>query len=151
MIRTIATNATRRSVATLAAVLATLVLLAMPAAAEQTTEQAAIDVVNAFIAGWSTPGAGATRLAPNASVRLIEDQPAIVGPDAFKAAFQSFMTPGVSIEVDTRETTAYGGIVVNRRVDTVKTAGKPDQVYPVVGVFVVRDGKIVEWVDYHDK
>ncbi len=151
MIRTIATNAAHRAVATLTTLLATLVLLAMPASAEQTTEQAAIDVVNAFIAGWSTPEAGATHLAPDARVRLIEDQPVIVGPDAFKAAFQSFMTPGVSIEVDTRETTAYGGIVVNRRVDTVKTAGKPDQVYPVVGVFVVRDGKIVEWVDYHDK
>jgi len=26
-----------------------------------------------------------------------------------------------------------------------------DQVFPVVGVFVVKDGRITEWVDYLDK
>ena len=40
---------------------------------------------------------------------------------------------------------------MNRRIDTMKTAGKPDQVFKVVGVFVVKDGKIVEWADYLEK
>jgi limonene-1,2-epoxide hydrolase len=40
---------------------------------------------------------------------------------------------------------------MNKRNDTLKTEGKPDQVFPVVGVFLVKDGKITEWTDYLDK
>ena len=45
----------------------------------------------------------------------------------------------------------HGPVVMNKRIDTMKTAGKPDQVFPVVGVFIVKKGKITEWTDYLDK
>ena len=61
------------------------------------------------------------------------------------------MTPGMTLEVDTLSTTAHGPVVLNKRIDTLKTQGKPEQVFPVVGVFVVKNGKIEEWADYLDK
>jgi len=78
----------------------------------------------------------------------VEDQPATVGPVAALAAFRSFLVPGVTVDVEVLETTVHGPVVVNTRIDTVKTEGKPDQLYPVTGVFVVKNGKIVEWTDY---
>jgi limonene-1,2-epoxide hydrolase len=57
----------------------------------------------------------------------------------------------MTLTVETLSTTAHGPVVLNKRIDTLKTLDKPDQVFPVVGVFVVKDGKITEWVDYLDK
>lgn len=111
-------------------------------------ESANIGVVDGFIAAWSDPDRAVTFLSNDASVRMVEDQPPVVGQQAVLAAFKSFMTPGVTLTVETLETTAYGPVVVNRRVDTLKEPGKPDQVFPVAGVFIVKHGKIVEWTDY---
>ena len=111
-------------------------------------ERANLKVVSAFMSSWNTPDKTAQYLAPKASVRMVEDQPPAVGPDAVVAAFKSFLVPGVRVEVDVLETIVHGPVVVNSRIDTVKTDGKPDALYPVTGVFVVKDGKIVEWTDY---
>ncbi|HTJ62921.1 MAG TPA: limonene-1,2-epoxide hydrolase family protein [Alphaproteobacteria bacterium] len=120
-------------------------------AAETATEKANVKVVNDFIAAWNDPDKAVTFLADKASVRMVEDQPAVVGPQAVGAAFKSFMTPGTSLTVKTLSTTVHGPVVLNKRVDTMKVPGKPDQAFPVAGVFVVKDGKIVEWADYLDK
>jgi limonene-1,2-epoxide hydrolase len=120
-------------------------------AEDSATEKANIKVVNDFIDSWSNPDEAVTFLAPDAAVRMIEDQPAVVGQTAIAEAFKSFMTPGVTLTVDTLETMAHGPIVMNKRIDTMKSTDKPDQVFPVVGVFVVREGKITEWTDYLDK
>ena len=119
--------------------------------AESATEKANVKVVNDFIAAWSNPDKAVVYLAPEAVVRMIEDQPAVVGQKAIGDAFKSFMTPGVALTVETLATTAHGPVVMNKRIDTMKTADQPDQVFPVVGVFVVKNGKITEWVDYLDK
>jgi limonene-1,2-epoxide hydrolase len=79
-----------------------------------------------------------------------EDKPAIVGPKAVAAAFKSFMPSGTTISVKILTSKANGPVVVNTRVDTLKTTGKPDQDFKVVGVFVVKNGKIKEWTDYLD-
>ena len=120
-------------------------------AAESATEKANVKVVNDFIAAWSNPDKAVVYLAPEAVVRMIEDQPAVVGQKAIGDAFKSFMTPGVALTVETLATTVHGPVVMNKRIDTMKTADKPDQVFPVVGVFVVKNGKITEWVDYLDR
>lgn len=120
-------------------------------AEDSATEKANIKVVNDFIDSWSNPDEAVTFLAPDASVRMIEDQPAVVGQAAIADAFKAFMTPGVTLTVDTLETMAHGPVVMNKRIDVMKTTDKPDQVFPVVGVFIVRDGKISEWTDYLDK
>jgi len=126
--------------------------LANSASAENNaTEKANVKVVNDFIAAWNTPDKAVSYLASDASVRMVEDQPAVVGPTAVNAVFKSFLTPGVTLEVKTLSTTAHGPVVLNKRIDTMKTPGKPDQVFPVAGVFVVKDGKIKEWADYLEK
>ncbi|MEZ4293164.1 MAG: limonene-1,2-epoxide hydrolase family protein [Myxococcota bacterium] len=33
----------------------------------------------------------------------------------------------------------------------MKTEGEAEQVFPVVGVFLVKDGLIAEWTDYLDR
>jgi len=121
------------------------------APAPNAAEQANVAVVDGFIAAWSDPDAAVTYLAPEASVRMVEDQPPVVGQAAIAAAFKSFMTPGVTLKVETLRTTVHGPVVLNKRIDTLVTEGKPDQVFPVAGVFVVKNGKIVEWTDYLDK
>lgn len=112
--------------------------------------KANIKVVDDFIAAWNTPDKAVTFLADNASVRMEEDKPAIVGPAAVGAAFKGFMTGGVTIAVKIHKTMAEGPVVTNIRTDTLKTPGKPDQAFKVVGVFVVKGGKITEWTDYLD-
>ena len=135
--------------------LITLGLTALACAGESTeenvTQKANIQIVNDFMDAWSDPDKAVTYLDPNASVRMIEDQPAVVGRAAIADVFKSFMKPGVTLEVDTLESMARGPVVMNKRIDTMRTPGKPEQVFPVVGVFVVKDGKITEWTDYLDK
>jgi limonene-1,2-epoxide hydrolase len=115
---------------------------------ESASKNPNVQVVDAFIASWDDPDEAVTYLADDASVRMVEDEPAIVGPAAVAAAFKGFMTPGMTLTVETLSTTTHGPVVVNKRIDTLKTPDKPDQVFPVVGVFVVKNGKIVEWTDY---
>ena len=112
------------------------------------TERANLKVVAEFMSTWNTPDVAVGHLSENASVRMVEDQPAAVGRAAVAGAFKSFLVPGVRVEVEVLETTVHGPVVVNSRIDTVKTEGKPDEIYPVTGVFVVKNGKIVEWSDY---
>ncbi len=122
-----------------------------PDAAPSPAERANVQVVDDFIAAWDDPDRAVTYLAPQAAIRMIEDQPPIVGRQAIAEAFKGFMAPGVTLTVETLETTVHGPIVMNKRIDTLKTEGKPDQVFPVVGVFLVKNGEITEWTDYLDK
>jgi limonene-1,2-epoxide hydrolase len=152
-VKKISTLFTRRhllAVGALAGVLA-LGITGPAGAARSDTEKTDVKVVKDFIAAWSDPDKAVTFLADNASVRMEEDKPPVVGPAAVAAAFKSFMTPGTTLSVKVNQTFAKGPVVVNSRVDTLKTAGKPDQSFPVVGVFVVKNGKIAEWTDYLDK
>lgn len=121
------------------------------AAEDETTENANVEIVNDFIAAWDDPDEAVGFLAENASVRMIEDQPPVVGRKAIAEVFKSFMKPGVTLTVETFETTSRGPVVVNRRVDTMTTPEKGAEIFPVIGVFVVKSGKIIEWTDYLDK
>jgi limonene-1,2-epoxide hydrolase len=87
-------------------------------------------------------------LAPDCSVRVMDSQPFLTGPAAVAAAFKSYATHGERFKVEYVSTFAKGPIVVTDRVDTQITAGKPGPKFPVVGVFLVKDGKIKEWTDY---
>jgi len=146
-------NITRRNVFVAGALGAVAVTgLAKTAAAEAKgdTQKANIKVVNDFIKAWDDPDKSVTFLADNASVRMVEDQPAIVGPTAVAAAFKGFMGPGVKLSVKILKTDAEGPVVTNKRVDTMTVPGKPAQAFPVIGVFVVKKGKIIEWTDWLD-
>jgi limonene-1,2-epoxide hydrolase len=114
------------------------------------TQAANLKVVADFIAAWNTPDKAVTYLADDAAVRMVEDQPPVIGPAATTAAFKSFMGHGETIDVQILHSFTEGPVVTNIRVDTLKTPGKADQVFKVVGVFVVKKGKIKEWTDYLD-
>jgi limonene-1,2-epoxide hydrolase len=113
-------------------------------------QKANIKVVNDFIKAWDDPDKSVTFLADNASVRMVEDQPPVIGPAAVGAAFKGFMGPGVKLSVKILKTYAEGPVVTNKRVDTLTAPGKDPQAFKVVGVFVVKKGKITEWTDYLD-
>ena len=55
-----------------------------------------------------------------------------------------------SYEYTTVNTAADGDIVMNERLDHVKGPDGKVHALPVMGTFVVRDGKITRWTDYWD-
>ena len=120
------------------------------AADEKSDAKANEKVVAGFIAAWKDPDKAVTFLADNCSVRMEEDKPAIMGPANVGAAFKGFMGPGVTLTVKILHTYAEGPLVTNKRIDTLTAPGKPPQPFPVVGVFIVKKGKITEWTDYLD-
>jgi limonene-1,2-epoxide hydrolase len=120
------------------------------AAEEKSDSKANVKVVEEFIKAWNDPDKSVTYLADNASVRMVEDQPAVVGPANVAAAFKGFMGHGEKLDVKILNTYAEGPVVTNKRIDTLTTPGKPPQGFKVVGVFIVKKGKIVEWADYLD-
>ena len=120
------------------------------AAEESAGAKANIKIVEDFIKAWNEPDKSVAYLADDASVRMVEDQPPVVGPAAVNAAFKGFMGHGETIDVKILKIFAEGPVVTNIREDTLKTPGKPDQKFKVVGVFVVKKGKIKEWTDYLD-
>ena len=107
-------------------------------------------VVKDFIAAWNDPDKAATFLADNCSVRMEEDKPAITGPANVAAAFKGFMGHGEKLDVKILKTFSEGPLVTNKRIDTLTTPDKKSQAFPVVGVFIVKKGKIAEWTDYLD-
>jgi limonene-1,2-epoxide hydrolase len=119
-------------------------------AGESAGAEANVKIVEDFIKSWNIADKSVTYLADDASVRMVEDQPPAVGPAAVNAVFKSFMGHGETIDVKILKTFAEGPVVTNIREDTLKTPGKPDQKFKVVGVFVVKKGKIKEWTDYLD-
>jgi len=120
------------------------------AAEEKSDSKANEKVVADFIAAWKDPDKAVTFLADNCSVRMEEDKPAIMGPANVGAAFKGFMGPGVTLTVKILHTYAEGPLVTNKRIDTLTAPGKPPQPFQVVGVFIVKKGKITEWTDYLD-
>jgi limonene-1,2-epoxide hydrolase len=116
-------------------------------------EQANLALVEAFLASWPAPDFDpdkvmATYLAPDCSVRVIDSQPFLHGPAAVAAAFKAYAPHGERFKADVLSSYARGPIVVTQRIDTQVTAGKAGPTFPVVGVFLVKDGMIKEWTDY---
>ena len=129
--------------------------LPRPAQAHAMTdsEKANVKFVTDFVKGWEAKKYDADKeyafyLAPEASVRMEEDKPPLIGPAAVAAESKKFMAGGARIEVKIHDTFARGPVVVNARTDIIKAPGKPDQEFKVAGVFVVKKGKIAEWTDY---
>jgi limonene-1,2-epoxide hydrolase len=55
-----------------------------------------------------------------------------------------------SYEYRTVNIVAEGNVVMNERVDMIKGADGNVHGLPVMGTFVLRDGKIARWTDYWD-
>ena len=112
-------------------------------------EQANVDVVNGFCDAWATRDAAniASFLSEDAVFRFTQDGDAATGSDTLRQQAEGFLADASEVLFDVLETYAIGPLVVNLRVDYFTNAGGPRNEFRVAGVFYVRDGKIVEWID----
>jgi limonene-1,2-epoxide hydrolase len=125
-------------------------LAADAAAAEPTAiEKANMDVVTAFCAAFS--GGDADKImaffADPCSYRVTEQRDPIKGRDAVATQIKGLVPRVQQFEV--LETFARGPMVFNERIDRFR----PDGTFPLkswhgVGVFLLKDKKIVEWQDF---
>ena len=112
-------------------------------------EKANIKLVTDFCHSWNEPDHAVTMLAPDASVRMYFDKPAIVGAAAVGEEMQKAMGLKDKVKVQIHKIFAEGPVVMTVRTDILTSPGKPDQVFNIVGIFNVRNGKIQEWIDYN--
>lgn len=116
-------------------------------AAEMTAaEKSNVDVVNRFCA--TVPGHDLGKVMAffedNGAYRMSERQEPSKGRQAVTEKIGSYLTQVVRFEV--LDTWARGPMVINERIDHF-TGGNLKS-WHGVGVFFLRDGKIVEWYDY---
>jgi limonene-1,2-epoxide hydrolase len=121
---------------------------ARPAAAAEMTadEKANVKVVNDFCAAW--PSHDLARVmaffADHGAYRMTETMEPAKGRDAVTARVKTIIDRVEKFEV--LDTFARGPMVINERID--RFSGGPLKAWHGVGVFFVKDGKIVEWYDY---
>jgi limonene-1,2-epoxide hydrolase len=110
------------------------------------TEKANVQIVNDFCASWPSHDIKkiTSYFADDGAYRMSEKQEPAKGREAFTAKMNSFVTQVVKFEV--LETMAKGPMVFNERVDHF--TGGALKSWHGVGVFYLRDGKIVDWYDY---
>jgi limonene-1,2-epoxide hydrolase len=85
---------------------------------------------------------------PSTCPVVFDDTTVHIGPKAMKNINSQFSDRGFTYEITIHDITTCGPVVMVTRTDTRQEAGKDDIPIPAVGVFAVRDGKIIEWVDY---
>jgi len=123
---------------------------AKPAAARDltATEKSNIRLVNEFSAAWATGDAAkvTSYLADDCVVRFLQNQEPVKG----RAAVAERLKGGLQnskIEFEVHETFVVGSLVANYRTDYITGKDGKRNAFRVGGVFYVRDGKIVEWID----
>jgi len=140
---------TRRSAFT-AAGLGLAAIAGMPgraSAAEMSAgEKANVQIVNDFCLAWPSHNIDKIMsfFAENCAYRVNEAQEPNKGRQAVMDRIKSFADRVQSFEV--METFARGPMVFNERKDHF--TGGPLKMWHGVGVFFLKEGKIVEWYDY---
>jgi len=124
--------------------------LAEPAAARDLTptEKANLKVVNDFAAAWATGDAAkvTSYLADDCVVRFLQTQEPVKGRTVVLERLKTGLQNS-KIEFEVHESFAVGPLVANYRTDYVTGKDGKRNTFRVGGVFYVRDGKIVEWID----
>ncbi len=116
-------------------------------AAEQTLdEQANVKLVNDFCAAW--PSHDLDRImaffADDGAYRMTETTPLADGRDAVSDRIQTILNNVDRFDV--LDTFARGPMVINERIDYFSNFSL--KTWHGVGVFFIREGKIVDWYDY---
>lgn len=104
-------------------------------------------VANFFVSG-NNPDQAASFFADEGKAYMEEGAAPVVGKKAIADSFRAITSGGTTITAKIISSYAAGPIVVNQRVDTMTIPGQPTQTFNLVGVLVLRDGKILEWRDY---
>ena len=109
-------------------------------------EKANVDAVTAFCAAW--PSHDVTKImsffADPCAYRVTETQEPAKGREAVTAKIASFVDRVQEFKV--LDTFAKGPMVFNERIDSFASGALRS--WHGVGVFFLKDGKIVEWYDY---
>jgi len=137
----------RKALSATAAGLASLGLARGAQAADWTpAERANVRVVNDFCAAWPSHDLQKVTsfFADDGAYRMSERQEPSKGRQAVTEKINSFLGNVVKFEV--LETFARGPMVFNERMDHFQNLNLKS--WHGVGVFFLRDGKIVEWYDY---
>jgi limonene-1,2-epoxide hydrolase len=111
-------------------------------------------IVNDFCRDWATRDATklTSYLDDEIEYHMFEGAPPIMGVDAFKTQLTPFMAGMREIEWEILRSSVMGDIVLNERIDHFfrkEGSEAPDNHFHIVGVFLVRDGKIKYWKDYN--
>lgn len=124
----------------------TAVAATVEAAAPTAAETANMQVVKDFCAAW--PSHDLDRIlsffADNGSYRMTETMEPTKGRDALIARIKMIINNVTQFEI--LDTWARGPMVINERIDRFTSFQLKS--WHGVGVFLVKDGKIVEWYDY---
>jgi limonene-1,2-epoxide hydrolase len=127
-------------------VAATMVAARSDAAEPTAAEKANMQVVKDFCAAW--PSHDLDRIvaffADNGSYRMTEAMEPSKGRDALVARLNMIINNVTQFEI--LDTWARGPMVVNERIDRFTNFQLKS--WHGVGVFLVKNGKIVEWYDY---
>lgn len=122
---------------------------AKPAFARDLTaaEKANVKVVNDFSAAWATGDATKVTsfLSDDCVVRFLQTQEPIKGRATVEERLKGMASSKIEFEV--LETFAWGPLVANVRNDYITGKDGKRNKFAVAGVFYVRKGKIVEWID----
>jgi len=120
------------------------------AAAEPTAaEKANIKVVDDFCSAWAVRDLDKIMafFAESCAYRMTETRDLVKGRDAVAATIKGILGNVVRFEV--LDTFARGPMVINERIDYfTPSAQLPLRSWRGVGVFFLKDSKIVEWQDY---
>jgi limonene-1,2-epoxide hydrolase len=123
------------------------------AASSSVIEKANVQLVKDFCKAWGDDPPDAEDmankyLADDVVVRFGDTIDPVSGHDAAVALFQTFLSNGERYDLKILETFARGPVVVNSRIDSTIKGTRTIHPTSVVGVFIVRNGKIKEWSDY---
>jgi len=116
-------------------------------AAELTSdEQANVQLVNDFCAAWPSHDLGKVMafFADDGAYRMTETTELADGRDAVSTRIQTILNNVDRFDV--LDTFARGPMVINERIDYFSDFAL--KTWHGVGVFFIRDGKIVDWYDY---
>jgi limonene-1,2-epoxide hydrolase len=141
----------RRSVLALGVGVAAVALISpVPVDARDLTaaEKANVQVVKEFSDAWATGDADKVTsfLADDVVVRFLQTQEPVKGRTVVNERLKKGMANS-KIEFEILETFAAGPLVSNLRIDYITAKDGKRNPVRVAGVFYLRGGKIVEWID----
>lgn len=104
-----------------------------------------------FFESWSTLDVNriAEFVSDDIVYQFIDGMPTINGKTAFIRFVTEYLRKQQKVEWIFRDFQVIGNLAINQRVYRYESeSGTPDANFKVVGLFILKDGRIAEWRDY---